>query len=76
MIMATINPSENLWQRLSKVLTLAELETLIEYIEAVKEDGFGGVSLEIDNHHPSKIKITGNISRLLSKLKPKSYKPE
>lgn len=66
----------SLLERALQILTPEELETLIEYMEAVKEDGFGGVSMEFESHHPAKIKITGNVSRLLTKLKPKNYKPE
>lgn len=72
--MTTVQPS--LWERALKILSPSELETLIEYLEAVKEDGFGDVSVEFENHHPAKIKIRGRISRLLINLKQKNYKPE
>jgi hypothetical protein len=69
-------PRKSLEERMRNALSTEEWNTLIDYIEAVREDGFGGVSVEIENHHPAKINITGRISKLLTKIKQKSYRPE
>lgn len=74
--MATLNPSKSLQERLIDVLPKEALSTFVEYMEAVKEDGYGGVCIEFDNHRPARLQITGHISKLLSRLKPRTYKAE
>lgn len=66
----------NVPQEQEGILAPEEWKTILEYIKAVKEEGFGSVCIEFDNHHPSKVQITGSISKLLSRLKPRTYKAE
>jgi hypothetical protein len=57
-------------------MSLEEIHKFINYMEAVKEEGYGGVCIEMENHHPSKFRISGNISELLRKIKARTYKAE
>lgn len=66
----------SLHERTLQVISHEEWEQILQHVEIIKADGYGAVMIEIDNHHPSRINITGRLSSLLKLSKAKNYKPE